>query len=450
MDILLIYPSVKTSDIESSVKIPPLGLAYIAAVLEKEGYNVRIFDYNVIDLFQHRSVTDSIGFRNPKIIGITCLTPFHSWILNFAKRAKELCDATIVVGGAHATALPETLLQSGDIDVVVKGEGEKAMLNLADAIIRRGEKPHNIIWQEKEYIQDLDSLPFPARHLLDLGRYSSPYIKEKLVTSILTSRGCPYNCTFCDYRFLMGNKFRRRSPENVIKEIEFCIKEYGIEHFSFRDSTFTFDSDWIAHFCDLIDASKLKFTWDCNGRVNLVTRFMLSNMKQIGCNLVSYGIESGNQQILDIVHKHTTLKQAEDAVKLTKKVGIEVTGYFILGLPTDTKETIQQTVDFAKKLNCDYTQFSLATPFPGTPLYDYAKEKGFIRDGIIWDDFSPIGQSIMRTEELDFEELEYALKQAYRRYYFRPAYVWNRFKKLNFKNIKQNWNGLRTLLRQQR
>jgi len=455
IDVLLVYPKVFTSSIEEAVIIPPLGLAYIAAVLEANNYTVRIMDMNTTT-GEGLEFETLITAYNPKIVGFTCLTPFYDEVIRLANLIKFWTNATIVVGGAHATAEPNGLLAQGTIDYIVTGEGEQTMLDLVNSIAKNSPiglvngilyKDRGIVYKtpNRAYIQDLDNIPMPARHLLANPAYSSPQLPNKRVTSIITARGCPYQCIFCDYRFLMGPKLRRMSPGMVMREIKHCIKGYGANHISFRDSTFTIDEPWVKELCGLITLSDVKFTWDCNGRANLITMPMIQAMKEAGCTLISYGIESGNQAILDRANKRNTLGDIRYAIELTKKVGIETTGYYILGLPGDTIATMQDTVNFAIELNTDYTQFSLATPFPGTPMYNYALENNLLRDNLSWKDFSPIGKSIMRTEEVDFERLEFALKQAYRKYYLRPKYIWSRVKKLRPNNLGKYISGIKVL-----
>lgn len=460
MDVLLIYPHSSTSSIEEGIKVPPLGLAYLAAVLEKNGYSVRILDLNAQPKLSS-NFKDILLEDKPGIVGITCLTPFYSAVLSLARITKEVTTARVIIGGAHATALPEELLKSNVIDYVVLGEGESTLVELTGSLLNRENKPESIKGiayikdstfyktPPREYIQNLDDLPIPARHLLPIDKYKSPQYQQSKVTSIITSRGCPYSCIFCDYRFLMGPKFRRRSPQNVVNEIEECIHKYNIQHISFRDSTFTFDEKWIHEFCQLLQDRNLKIDWDCNGRVNLVTTKMLDEMKKAGCSLISYGIESGDQGILDFAHKNLTTEQSIDALKITRKSGIQTLSYIIIGLPGENPQTIRKTINLAIKLDSDYTQFSLATPFPGTPLYDYAREHNLIRPGVIWDDFSPINKAILRTEALNFDELEKALKQAYRSYYLRPGYIVKRALSLRPGNIKQNLAGLKMFAQQQ-
>ena len=252
MDVLLIYPFAATSGIEEGIKVPPMGLAYLAAMLEKEGYSVEILDMNAQpDTAKH--FASILEKKQPRIVGITCLTPFYSTVLSLAATVKRVLGVPVIVGGAHATALPEELLQQNTIDFIAIGEAEATIVDIADSLLRNGNKPEDIagialikdnkflVTKARGYIQNLDELPFPARHLFKHENYYSPQYKSTGVTSILTSRGCPYSCIFCDYQFLMGKIFRRRSPQNVIAEIEDVVKNYDVHHISFRDSTFTFD-----------------------------------------------------------------------------------------------------------------------------------------------------------------------------------------------------------------
>ena len=460
MDVLLIYPNVSLSSIEDEIKVPPLGLAYIAAVLEENGYDVEI-----LDMYAQHTTLNEFGNilrrGQPEIVGITCLTPFVSAVLKIARIVKETINAKVVVGGAHATALPEEMLEEDWIDYVILGEGEYTMFELTNYVLKgenRLDEIKGIAYlidgkfhktEENGYIENLDELPFPARRLLPNNKYNATQYAGKRITSIITSRGCPYNCIFCDYRFLMGPKFRRRSPENVINEIEECIAEYDVDYINFRDSTFTFDEKWITKFCKMVKERKMDIKWDCNGRVNLVTKKMLREMKEAGCTLISYGIESGDQNILDFANKKIKVEQSTDAVRKTKEVGIEVLSYFIIGLPGENWATIEKTVKLAIKLESDYTQFSLATPFPGTPLFNYAKENNLVRD-VSWDEYSLMSNAIMRTEELDYEDLERAIKLAYRKYYWRVSYILRRASKLRPDNIRRNVNGFRMFLKEVR
>ena len=458
MDVLLIYPNVSLSSIEDEIKVPPLGLAYIAAVLEENGYKVEILDMYA----QHTTLNELrniLKVGQPEIVGITCLTPFVSTVLKIARIAKGAINAKVVVGGAHATALPEEMLEEDCIDYAVLGEGEYTMFELTRHVLE-GEKRLKEIkgiaylndgkfnrTENRNYVENLDELPVPARRLLPHDKYNATQYAGKRITSVITSRGCPYSCMFCDYRFLMGPRFRRRSPENVIDEIEECINDYDVDYINFRDSTFTFDEKWITDFCKMIKERKMDIAWDCNGRVNLVTKKMLREMKEAGCSLISYGIESGDQNILDFANKRIKVKQSIDAVRETKEVCIEVLSYFIIGLPGENWESIKKTVKLAIKLESDYTQFSLATPFPGTPLFEYAKKNNLIRD-VSWDEYSLMSNAIMRSEELDYDDLERAIKLAYRKYYWRLSYILRRASKLRPSNFRRNVNGFRIFLKE--
>jgi radical SAM superfamily enzyme YgiQ (UPF0313 family) len=408
-----------------------------------------------LENFKHKIRSEN----NISIVGITCLTPFSSYVNRIADIAKEIMpDVKVVVGGAHATALPTEILRNNNIDFVIRGEGETTLLELSQRILGLNsldfEKIKGICFRNngivrtevRPYIEDLDALPFPARHLLPMERYHALHLKGKKVTNILGSRGCPYNCIFCDYRYLMGPKIRYRSPPNIVKEISECIQRYGIDYVDFSDSTFTIGERRVIHFCELLRKESLDISWDCNGRVNLVTRNMLIGMKKSGCKLIKYGVESGNQGILDYSNKQVTLDQIRRAIHLTKSVGIETVAYFILGLPGENWTTIRETINLAKELDPDYAQFSFATPYPGTPLFDYATTEDLI-DTKDWDDYFIIDKPIMHTKELSGDDLAKGLKIAYKEFYLRPKYILKKIKNPHsVQELKNNFNGAKALL----
>jgi radical SAM superfamily enzyme YgiQ (UPF0313 family) len=440
----LIYPDAATSEIEESQKVPPLGLAYIASYMTENGYTVKILDLHT-EKKSTKEIADIIRKEKPTIVGITCLTPFATKVKELAKLIKRTKpDIKIIVGGAHVTALPMNMLKDSNIDVAAIGEGELTFLELTEHYIKgKGdiESIKGICYIEdgqfrinphREYIQNLDDLPFPARNLLPNDKYSIPHSNSRRITSILTMRGCPFNCNFCDYKFLMGAKLRVRSPKNVVDEIEECVKKYDITYFNFRDSTFALNENYVIGICKEILKRKLKIRWDCNGRANTVTEKMLKAMKKAGCVLVSYGIESGSQKILDFINKQTTVKQNYDAVRLTQKVGLNVLCYFMIGNPPDNKKTVEQTIDFAIKLNPDFALFGLTTPFPGTPLFEYCIKNKII-DLNQEDDYefgSLYDNPIVLTKNLTKEELNEFMKNAYSRFYLRPRYILKKLYKI--------------------
>jgi len=401
MKIVLLNPKISTWSPEIYV---PLGLTYVAAALEEANHDVQILDFNVKRVknseFEEKT-------RSAQIIGITgIITEYHE-IAKLAHAVRNVnSSAKIVLGGALATSLPEKMLQISQADALVIGEGERTIVDLVSAIecnrnlgsvrgIAYVENGKVVITEPVIQIADLDSIPFPARHLLDMKLYSTNQfeafglrLKKKTRTSVLvSSRGCPYNCTFC-FKGMWGNKWRKRSPENLIEEMELLNKEYGMNGFLFYDDTFNIDKNRVFRFCQLLKESKLDVVWYCNTRANLLTREMLNAMHDAGCIGVAFGIESGNQDVLNSIKKDLTLAQVRQAVKWTKEAGINIVGYFIFGLLGETKATVRETLDFARELDLDFYGFSLPNPLPKTELYDSAVEAGLVSDDIARDEWT--------------------------------------------------------------
>ncbi len=428
----------------------PLGLAYIAAVLENEGNDVEIIDTNaekVSDKHLQRRVSDA------DIVGITGMITEYQQVLKITNIIKEADQhIKVVLGGPLATTLPQELLQTSQADFVVIGEGEGTIVNLTSAIKRGGNfvdvkgigyKDGNRIFiaDLPESIANLDTVPFPARHLLDMDRYVQNQFhnfSSKMEgfgkiksTNLITSRGCPYSCTFC-FRDMWGNRWRGRSPENIVEEMEFLYARYGMNGFFFNDDTFVLDRNRVFEFCNLLKKRKLNAAWLCNGRVNLMTKELLEAMYEAGCREIAYGIESGNQQMLDSLKKNITLEQVRNAVKWTKDAGISANGYFMIGLPGETKKAIRQTIALAEELDLAFYGFSLVTPLPGTELYGAAIEKGLIQADITslkdWD----FNVNVNLTEDCSNEDLialqneifrKFALKNFGKYYMFNPAFL---------------------------
>lgn len=428
----------------------PLGLAYIAAVLENEGNDVRIIDMNaekVNDRHLQRRVSDA------DIVGITGMITEYQGILRITNVIKESNEAIkVVLGGSLATTLPQELLQTSKADFVVMGEGERTVVNLVSAIKRGdnfadikgiGYKDGNRIFiaDRPEPIANLDSIPFPARHLLDMERYVQnqfhnfsshlPGFGKIKSTNLITSRGCPYSCTFC-FRDMWGYRWRGRSPENIVAEMEMVRAKYGINGFFFNDDTFVLDRNRVSEFCNLLKKRNLNAAWFCNGRVNLMTKELLEAMYEAGCREIAYGMESGNQQMLDSLKKNITLDQVRDVVNWTKDAGISANGYFMIGLPGETKESIHQTIAFAEELDLDFYGFSLLTALPGTELYQSATEKGQIQADITSLKDWGFNINTNLTEDCSNEDLialqneifrKFALKNFGKYYMFNPAFL---------------------------
>jgi anaerobic magnesium-protoporphyrin IX monomethyl ester cyclase len=417
---------------------PPLGILYLASSLAAAGHNVEVVDAQVEEL-DYDGVSAAIRKAHPDMIGVTAMSFTLIDALLSARAAKEADKGIkVVFGGPHPTIYPNETAGLEDVDYAVIGEGEHTMVRLAGAI-EKGEAPSKVAglaYREKNkvvntgfppFIEELDSLPFPARKLTPYKKYSSLLAKRSPVTTMFTSRGCPYKCLFCD-RPQMGKRFRARSAGNVVDEMEECVG-LGIREFLIYDDTFTIDRQRVLDISDEIKRRGLDIGFDIRARVNTVDGEVLKRLRSAGCERIHYGVESGNEEILRILRKGITLKQVEDAFKLTKEAGIETLAYFIIGSPRETGNTIEDTVKFAIKLDPGFVHFSIMTPFPATELYNMGLIDGIIKSDY-WLDFAknPRKDFIppLWEENMNREELMRLLKQAYKRFYVRPKYIASR------------------------
>ncbi|MBC7235766.1 MAG: radical SAM protein, partial [Chloroflexi bacterium] len=335
----------------------------------------------------------------PDLIGVTAMTNNYHSAREMIGLLKGRLSCPIVMGGPHATLFPERMITgdgiaSAAIDYVVVGEGEDTLRDLVRALGAYGFHPpeavlsdiRGLVWArngqvvrnpERPLRQDLDALPFPARHLFALERYGLCAPGGEPMVTVLSSRGCPYHCSYC-FKGIVGRTYRQRSPENVLRELKLLTDDYGYRHVYFIDDLFTYDPERLAAICQGMIAAELDLRWQCLARVDRVRPELLRLMYRAGCREVHYGIESGNPQILRHLGKGITLEQVRQAVAWTVEAGILVKGYFMLGLPGDTLETMQQTIELAAELELDQAMFSLTTPFPGTRLWDelVAREPG--------------------------------------------------------------------------
>jgi len=414
---------------------PPLNLMYLASSLEEKSYSVKIIDD---DLLQkgYENVSKQAEKLNPQLVGVTATTSTIKSALKYLELIKNILPESLtVIGGPHTTFMPyETLKNSDNLDVVVIGEGEETMVDLADhatqniedindvnGIVYRDLKDGNLRTTEKRpLIKDLDKLPFPARHLVPFDSYG---VSQEQTGGIITSRGCVYNCNYCSSSLIMGKKFRSRSPGNVVDEIEELIDTYHINDIGFMDDTFMLNKKRASDIADEIKARDLDLTFVASSRVDRVDKSLLENLKSSGLKTIYYGVESGSQRILDLMKKGITLKNVEDAVKMAKDVNLEVLTSFILGYPGETEEDMNTTIDFSTKLDSDYCQYSILTPFPGTPIYKDLIEKNLI-DNEDWDRYTVL-KPILKYNELGLNKklVERKLATAYLKFYARPKYL---------------------------
>lgn len=418
----------------------PLGLAYLAAYLRQAGHEVRVFDPEPSGMPLELMWQKVENFR-PDVVGVTSVTPNFMAARGLAMEAKRRLGCLVVMGGPHANALPHSTLQgTPGLDAVIMGEGEIPMLAMAAEFDARGKVDFNKIpgaaffeaWKYREtprpaLISALDSLPYPARDQFDLRLYYRHrfFFGGKKSATVLTSRGCPGQCTFCA-NICMGRKFRAHSPERVVAELEHLVEKYGIRHFQIYDDCFTADPKRVSAICDLILAKKLKITWGAFGRVNtLLDEALIMKMKRAGCEHILLGTESGSQRILDLMKKGTTLAMAEKCCALLRKHGIIYSNSFIIGGEGETEATVMETISFAKKLKADLVNFVILIPFPGTQVFEkYFKD--YDRPDTDWSNWCEQGldrTAPPRQTSLTMAELVRLQGVAYQKYNQNPAQV---------------------------
>ena len=433
MKVLLINPPIDhmvTSTVPDFINsqmhtnpVPPLGLLYIASYAEEQGHEVKVLDM----IAQHFSLSllkywiKESGW-NPQVVGITTTTLTLYDALSIARAVKEVDPKIItVLGGAHTYIYPQETLAFPEVDRIVIGEGELPFARLLKDV-----------WNYKaevEIAEDIDSLPFPARHLIDNSLYRSTLGKGKMMTGMITSRGCPYNCSFC-HQPHYGKRWRARSVESIASEIE-EIAKLRINEIEIYDDTFTYDRDRVLSLCNWLSWWNHGISWAIRTRVDKVDKALLRIMAKAGCKRINYGIESANPEVLKMLRKGITPEQSVGAVRMTKEAGIEVQAYFMIGSPRETKEQILNTIDFANKLDADYCYYSITSPCPSTLLYTLGMREGKFND--YWGDFArkPVANFKARFwGDLHRDELIGLMEKGYRSFYLRPKFILNQLSKV--------------------
>jgi len=414
----------------------PLGLAYLASVLEVEGQRVKIIDCPTLN-YDMRSLEKEVKGFKPDVVGITSTTSTIYDAYKVAELIKEInSKAKVVIGGPHVSfTAKETLKECPFIDIVVRGEGEittkELMLHLEKGLSLEEVKGISfrkngkiVETEDRPFIKNLDKLPFPAYHLLPMDKYK---VGKHRFANTITSRGCPFSCIFCSSSELCGRVWRARSPENVVEELKVLKSEYDVSEIEFLDDTFTLNSRRVEKICDLMIKENLNLSWSASSRVNTITQRLADIMKKAGCHTIYLGIESGSQKILDLIQKGISVIQAEKAVQIVKRADINALGSFIIGVPGETAKSIKKTIRFAKRLNLNFVQFSICTPYPGTRLYKIAKEKGLILTQD-WSKYT-ILDPVMKTPGILGKELKKWLMRAYLSFYLRPKFLFEQIRR---------------------
>jgi len=412
----------------------PVYLAYVVAVLEKAGIEVEFIDA-VVEEMSISDFADAAAKTNPDMVVIECSTPSIKYDLLTAKSLKErMSDVFTVLIGSHPTFFHREIMRDNpQVDAICKGEFDLIVRDLAVAFSNghKLDKVKGITYRDGQGVQEnedrpliknVDELPFPARHIVKSEYYRQGTFTGKRCTTMVSSRGCPHRCTYCLWpKTLYGNRFRARSAENVVAEIEQVVKDFHIDEIYFDDDSLALNRARILRICQLINQKGIEVKWIPQCRVDSMDDEVVGAMKKAGCHYIRFGVESGSQKMLDIMKKGTTLAQIERAFDLCRKVGIRTQAFFLLGIPGETSQTIRETIEFAKKLRPDSAQFAVVVPHPGTELYEICKSKGWLQYES-WEDFSA-GNCLIETEKLSRKDVERARIQAYREFYFRSSYI---------------------------
>lgn len=459
MKVLLIYPPAHhmiTTNVPNVVDehtghYPPLGLMYVASHAEKHtNHEIEILDTQVEEM-DYDVIKQEVAKRKPDVVGIQTMTFTLIDAILTAKTVKEVDKSIhVCLGGPHVNIFPEETMSIPYVDSLVLGEGEYTFADLVNSLSNGGNLNtiKGIAFKEgskiintgaRPLIGKLDEIPFPARHLTPIKKYSSVLARRTPITTMMTSRGCPYRCSFCD-RPHLGKVFRARTALNVVDEMEACVN-MGISEFFLYDDTFSINKRRVSDVCDEIINRGLNIGWDIRARVDTVDEVILRKLKAAGCERIHYGVEAGTPEILQALRKDIDLEKVKEVFKMTHDMGITTLAYFMIGNPTETKEQIFKTIEFANSLNADFVHISLTTPFPATELYRQGLQSGILKSDC-WREFAKDPKldfvPALWEENLSRDELISLLKQTYKSFYTRPGYVlrqtlkvrsWSEFKR---------------------
>ena len=436
--------------LEKSSVQHPINIATLAAYLLSNGIETRIVDFEVELLSDDEFAARASDFA-PDLVGFTCLSPTVVAANRLAGVIKQrLPESLVVAGGPHISAMPRRALEEfSAFDVAVFGEGEETLLEICNRVadskfpnldgvrgIAYRRDGDTVIEHRRPLIKDLDTLPFPARHLLNLDLYRSgttPGVGDSATNStvLFTSRGCAEDCTFCASKITFSRKLRFRSAEHVLAEVSECIERFGFDHFTIDDDTFTLNRKRLEKILE--GFAGLGISWDCDTRVNAVDEKMLADMKASGCKKVAFGIESGSERIRDLIKKRTTQEQITTAFDAARRVGLITQAFFIIGShPSETIEEVKMTLKLARRVAPDFIVVNVVTPFPGTELYEMMQAGGYMPETLDWEKFDCTHtQPSWRTEHFSSDELVRLQRWFYLRYSLSPSFILATLKHIN-------------------
>jgi radical SAM superfamily enzyme YgiQ (UPF0313 family) len=418
----------------------PLGIGYIAAYLRKYGnHEVKMYEPEAQRLSQADIERIITGYA-PDVIGITCSTPNFSRAISLARMCKTNSSAKVVIGGVHASAVPDFIMEnySDCIDCVIAGEGERTMLEFVHACgnstpiddisglvyINNGRVMHT---GKRSFIEDLDSIPNPARDLIPQNLFAPNMhnARYKNCMTILTSRGCPFNCSFCAARIVSGKRYRVHSAEYVLEEMEMLKKDYHARQLLITDDTFTLNHDRLEQICKGMIDKRLNLAWFCFSQVTTVNRQILQLMKKAGCYSIGFGIESSDETILKNMGKPINPEKAKETVWIANSLGLKTQAFYIIGSPGETRDQMRKTISFSREVNATLTFYNMLVPYPGTKEFEYYFS-GIPLQDIEWENFVAIGEHcVLKKSEVPIEDIQKMIAGANVHYYLNPIRIFN-------------------------
>jgi len=407
---------------------PQTGLAYLAAVALREGHEAKILDGMAEGLSQEQTEARIAAWKPDWVVTGTT-TPTFRQDARYLRNLKQHHGFVTAFTGTHTTALPRECLLEAQADLVLVGEAELTLERLLNS--PREDWPsipgvcvningQAVLGPPTEMVSNLDDLPYPARHLTPWHLYKMPFSYGEPFATVIPARGCPYPCTFCRAGTVWGTGIRTRSVDNLMGELFEMRDQLGISFFAFMTDTFTLRHSWVRQVMEAMRPHG--FRWVCNSRVDTINYELAREMKASGCELVSFGVESGNEGVLESSKKGITLNQIREGIAATKRAGILTFAYFIIGLPGETPDTIEDTIRFAKEIDPDYCNFHIAIPFPGTELYTEAKRNGWLLHED-WEKYEEMGSAVLKTPFLSPEMALRAQRRATRSLYLHPKRI---------------------------
>lgn len=435
--------------------MPPLGLATLAAVLEKSGVEADIIDAQAMN-YDDQSLLREVALRGHyDYVGLTATTPEIDGAIRIAALIRrQLPSAQVILGGVHATIFHEELLRQGHCDLAVRGEGEPVVRSLAEN--RPLAEIANLSWRDASgavvvnpaatTFVDLDELPFPSYHKLPMSRYRSALGAARRFPSIgmITSRGCPGSCTFC-FSGMFGKKIRFEPAKKMLDHVALLQSEYGIREISFYDDTFTANRKRVVDFCNGLIDNRISLSWSCFARIDTVNPELLKLMHQAGCHQIMYGFEAADDRVLAAINKKVTTASYEQVVAWTREAGINIRGAFMLGSPGEDETSMGRTIDYSLSLGVTFAIYNITTPYPGTALYDWAEENGLLKHKD-WQRYD-LAHPILELPGLPGDLVAKYYRTAYRQFYLRPSYILSRIVSLfSLAEMRMYWEAFFGLL----